>query len=421
MYSENPPAADEKASSETAGPKPVWEVILTTTPVVLTVLGTILAGLSNSEMTKAQYYRTLAAQTQSKVADQWGFYQAKRIRGTTLEAMVDLLPLQAHPGKGRSAVLITALLRVQRREKAAFQAAEGVVVVVGKSRAELPDEIYRSLAGWSKELVQIGQANVKKLPPLLEECVNGVAGRPDVQRALKLVNENKWDADETAVAGDDGPLAEALAALKEGKSEVELARLVQRVPPSDLKWATDTAEANAHNLTAALARSSVPMDQLHATIRDLLQGMLAFHEHLERFDELLVGNDKLRLALPARFHDALAQVQLADGGVMAAGEDLKHVAAGIEHTFTSRRYRLEADRNQQIAYLYEVQIRLDSQAADRHRTRSVHFFYGLLCAQAGVAISSLALAARQRSVLWGLAGLAGLTALGFSLYVYLYV
>ncbi|HEV3237806.1 MAG TPA: hypothetical protein VGZ25_12505, partial [Gemmataceae bacterium] len=57
--------------------------------------------------------------------------------------------------------------------------------------------------------------------------------------------------------------------------------------------------------------------------------------------------------------------------------------------------------------------------ADRHRQRSKNFFYGMLVAQAAMAISSFALAARQKSVLWGLACLAGLTAVAFSGYVYL--
>jgi hypothetical protein len=93
----------------------------------------------------------------------------------------------------------------------------------------------------------------------------------------------------------------------------------------------------------------------------------------------------------------------------------------IEHTYTSRRYHLEAEHNRDIGYLYEIQVRLNSSTADRHRNRSRSFFYGMLFAQAGVAISSLSLAARQRSVLWGIAGLAGLTAFLFSVYVYLYV
>ena len=43
-----------------------WGKILTATPVVMTVVATALAGLASSEMTRAQYYRSLAAQQQSK-------------------------------------------------------------------------------------------------------------------------------------------------------------------------------------------------------------------------------------------------------------------------------------------------------------------------------------------------------------------
>jgi Domain of unknown function (DUF4337) len=74
-----------------------WEAVLTATPVVLTVVATILAGLSTSEMTLAQYHRSLAAQNQSKASDQWGFFQAKRLRGTAMENAFDLLPPKARP------------------------------------------------------------------------------------------------------------------------------------------------------------------------------------------------------------------------------------------------------------------------------------------------------------------------------------
>src|ERR1700683_1907790 len=66
-----------------------WETIVITTPVILTVMATILAGLSSSEMSQAQYFRSLAAQMQSKVSDQWGYFQAKKLRaeqcGNTVE------------------------------------------------------------------------------------------------------------------------------------------------------------------------------------------------------------------------------------------------------------------------------------------------------------------------------------------------
>ncbi|MFA6288501.1 MAG: DUF4337 family protein [Opitutaceae bacterium] len=51
------------------------------TPVIMTVIATMLAGLASSEMTRAQYDRSLAAQQQSKAVDQWSFFQAKKLLG----------------------------------------------------------------------------------------------------------------------------------------------------------------------------------------------------------------------------------------------------------------------------------------------------------------------------------------------------
>jgi hypothetical protein len=68
-----------------------WGKILTATPVVMTVIATLLAGLSSSEMTRAQYVRSFAAQQQSKAGDQWAFFQAKRLRGAMQRSTLDLL------------------------------------------------------------------------------------------------------------------------------------------------------------------------------------------------------------------------------------------------------------------------------------------------------------------------------------------
>src|ERR1700674_5036778 len=81
----------EQATAGAKPPKSFVETIISTTPVLLTVVATLLAGLSSSEMTQAQYYRSMAAQFQSKAGDQWGFFQAKRIRGSSLEQAADLL------------------------------------------------------------------------------------------------------------------------------------------------------------------------------------------------------------------------------------------------------------------------------------------------------------------------------------------
>src|SRR5262245_13270235 len=89
--------AQRPASPEPDKPKTRWDSILTSTPVVLTVVATALAGLSSSEMTQSMYYRSLAAQHQSKAGDQWGFFQAKRIRQTSLEMTSQLLQGLAPP------------------------------------------------------------------------------------------------------------------------------------------------------------------------------------------------------------------------------------------------------------------------------------------------------------------------------------
>ncbi len=72
-------------------PKTPWGKLLMATPVIMTVLATMLAGLASSEMTRAQYDRALAAQQQSKAGDQWSFFQAKRLRGAIQRNTYDLL------------------------------------------------------------------------------------------------------------------------------------------------------------------------------------------------------------------------------------------------------------------------------------------------------------------------------------------
>ena len=83
-------------------PQTKWGKILLATPVVMTVIATLLAGLASSEMTRAQYDRALGAQLQSKAGDQWGYFQAKKLRGAMqqnslelLEATADVHPLDA--------------------------------------------------------------------------------------------------------------------------------------------------------------------------------------------------------------------------------------------------------------------------------------------------------------------------------------
>src|SRR5713226_3606805 len=85
---------DTTANAPAAENKSWFETVVVSTPVLLTVIATFLVGQSSSEMTRAQYFRAVASQNQSKVGDQWGFFQAKRIRGQILEGNADLLLAQ---------------------------------------------------------------------------------------------------------------------------------------------------------------------------------------------------------------------------------------------------------------------------------------------------------------------------------------
>ena len=89
--------------------------------------------------------------------------------------------------------------------------------------------------------------------------------------------------------------------------------------------------------------------------------------------------------------------------------------------FAAMRYEAEARLNQGVAGLYELQVRKSNLTAERHHRRSSRFFFGMLATQAAVIISTLAMAARKKNFLWGVAAGAGLLALAFAIYVYLYV
>jgi len=99
-------------------PPSAWGKILGATPIVMTVIATMLAGLASSEMTKAQYDRSLAAQLQSKAGDQWSYYQAKKLRSAVARNTLDLLaatsevnPLSAESLPGADAATVDALVK----------------------------------------------------------------------------------------------------------------------------------------------------------------------------------------------------------------------------------------------------------------------------------------------------------------------
>jgi hypothetical protein len=166
----------------------------------------------------------------------------------------------------------------------------------------------------------------------------------------------------------------ALSALDESKSDAEIATLIGQIAGGTLDEALRATQAHALALDAQLK----PIGQ-----------------HIDGWEKHLVST----AGDPALRRDFIA----------------------ARMTYHAQRYDAEARVNQTIAGLFELQVRTSNLSAERHHRRSSRFFYGMLAAQMGVIVSTLAMAAQKRNLLWGIAAAAGAVALAFTAYVLLYV
>ena len=276
-----------------------WGKILASTPIVMAVIATMLAGLASSEMTKAQYDRSLAAQLQSKAGDQWSYFQAKKLRGAEARNSLDVLAATTEIPPLSSAVLDSA----------------DSATVAAFTKNELP----------------------KATPPKFED---------NVQTALDAL-------------GNSAP-------------EREIAADLTRVTATDLAEALTTAQ-----------KAALDFDNATKSI----------NKNSDKFDDALMAGDQntFRAFSAARLR------------------------------YTAARYDAESRLNQTIASVYELQVRQSNASAEKHHARSGKFFFGMLAAQLAVIIATFAIAARQRNFLWSVAAAAGLAAVSFSVYVFLYV
>ena len=294
----------ESLKAETATTK--WGKVLSVTPVAMTVIATMLAGLSSSEMTRAQYERSLAAQRQSKAGDQWSFFQAKRLRSTVLRSTVD------------GFIVSTGIRPLDVNNLPAPKGVDSAVVQVATTA--------------------LRDGTVPKAPVVI------------FTPAVKA----------------------ALAALEEAKPEAEVLALIATVPSEVLDQALRDAQTNA----------------------------LAFDAQLKPVSQVIDAWEKqLATADPALRRDFVA----------------------ARMNYNAQRYGAEARANQVVASVYELQVRSSNIAAERHHRRSGRFFYGMLAAQVAVIVSTFAMAAQQRNLLWSIAAVAGLVAVAFTLYVLVYV
>ena len=293
-------------------PQNLWGKVLSATPVVMTVIATLLAGLASSEMTQAQYDRSLAAQQQSKAGDQWGFFQAKRLRSAIQFGTLDVV-----------------------------QATTGA--------AALDAEALRAMAATLPNPASVQSALSLLLAGLLPELAAAPVPDPKVEAALD--------------------------AVEHARPETELNQRLLAASPDLVVAALHAAQDHARNFDALLRPVISGGDQL---------------------------GDLLDPAGPA------PRALIRDFTVLRL-------------RYSGLRYDVEARLNQGVASLYELQVRQSNLSAERHHRRSQRFFYGMLAAQAAVIIATFAMAAQRRNFLWSLAASAGLGALGFAAYVFLFI
>ncbi len=395
-------------------PKSLADRILSAVPIVMTVLATLLAGLSSSEMTQAQYHRSLAAQYQAKVGDQWNFFQAKRQRGTLALSQVDALRAELAGGRMDYAQCAVELARdlQQAARRADFLASTVEKSADLQSLGLLPEAAKQLRAvlaphanGGGQEFIQ---ALFKTVPSEYRAELSGERFQ-DPRPALR---------DELAAFAPGLP--DVLEALDRRKPEAGITGQLALIRPDSLSQAAELLQTRADEFDAATRPTIKRFEQADALIveqAERLQSVFAVARALER-----AGND---LAADVSKDAGLrAAVEASLHAVRRAGEGMTNLIRAVQLAraeYNERRYECEARYNQVIAGVYEAQVRKSGITSDKHRRRSYLFFYSMLVAQAGVTVATFALAVRQMSALWGLATLAGLAALAAGLYVYWFI
>jgi hypothetical protein len=219
-------------------------------------------------------------------------------------------------------------------------------------------------------------------------------------RALDVAALRQALAGSTAGAGLETPAGQqALAALKEGVLPKPARSPVLPPEVQAVIAALESTKPDAEIARLLGQLSSGPLDD---ALRDV-------QAHVLTVDDLYRGVSQVV--------DAWEKHLVAT----AEGSALRRDFVAARMAYNALRYDAEARLNQTVAELFELQVRSSNLSAERHHRRSSRFFYGMLAAQLGVIVSTLAMAAQKRNLLWGIAAAAGAVALAFTVYVLLYV
>jgi hypothetical protein len=363
------PDADKK-------PKNWKDSLYGTTPVFLTIVATVLAGLSSGEMTRAQYYRSMAAQHQAKAADQWGFFQAKRLRATEAQSTLDLLHAASHPSQMDPATLGGASQRL----------AQAMATAASEP----------SLARKLQPLADKSAALDRDLQATLNDPASASAF---------AAPESAWGSLQDQGISDKDILS-AMNAINAHQSEAAMAPLLKRITGKAMADSHGVIDANTEALDRVSKGPGAVLDKLHG----IFSGQCDLASEAVRVVSLApLGGDRPSTSQGAN------PIVLAQREIDAAFADI----AAARFRYAAARYEREARYNSMTGQLCEVEVHQTSVTSERHRTRSAQFFYGMLAAQAGVTIATLALAVQRRSIFWSFGAAAGIAAIGFSAYVYL--
>jgi hypothetical protein len=408
--------------------KTLWETVITSTPIIMTIVATLMAGMSSSQMTQAQYHRALAAQNQSKTGDQWAFFQARRIRSTVLETSVEQFRSQATQADFKPVRLKTIAERLPKELASVTTRTERLQQAIKKAQPDLGPPGERL----SEAVKQLQQAleGATAAAPKVEQAVTALLKRKDAEEAFPFLNSNKLPfVGEAPPKDPNKPVEEELAAINpdipkvmdaiERRAETdELRQVLKTVKMDQVTKAIDLAEARGAAFNDVCAGPNRVFGELRRQVSDLVKIVAAVQSAAEDVDDALSD-------LPNGDSQSLADVRAGGAGVVRAAESLGRPAHDLNLSFTAarndfnaRRYTQESRYNQAVAGLLEIQVRKNAFDSDKHLESSQILFLAMLAAQAGVTIGTFALAVRQKSVLWGLATLAGLASIVIAGYVF---
>ncbi len=411
---------DTRAAEPAA--RSTWDKLLTTTPVIMTVVATILAGLSNSEMIKAQYYRSLAAQAQAKVGDQWAFFQFKRARGTSHDMTIKLLQSLGSGVEFTPESLRAQAVRLERTLKQGAAEAEHLRASVKAAQIALGPH-YPLVQQAAEELYSRGAAELARAERGLA-ALNAALADAEVTKALASCNGSTSKASNSNGATDpiaDDDVRALLQEIAQRKTERETEGLVAQIQQAHVDEAILALETKAQAADAANKPVVQALDRLEQLVAQASAGARSWERSVAAF-RTAVDELPTRTTPPASaWAIAAATLELRAAALKRATHETSAAFTGERLRSEERRYQREAEGNRVTAGLYEINVRKSGWHSERHRRRSGYFFYGMLAAQAGVTIASLALAVRMKSVMWSVASVAGTVAVAIGAYVYLYV